>query len=216
VVFAPGQVLAPVDQLVEQFGTVMLAASVALGMQKLLLALGGQVSVAVCLSLGAATYVWCLWRGLTVPAWLRSALLALLLLRFLVPLVSLGNEALFQALLAPAYVSSQAGVSGSTQALQDTALGVSAPGAPASASAASTPAPGWWQRFQDQVAGTQDALSLKPAFSALQTRAEALVEQVVTLLAVFMLQTVVMPMALVWLLWRGLLLWLRPSPRAAA
>jgi hypothetical protein len=211
-VFAPGQLLAPVDQLVEQFGTVMLAASVALGVQKLLLALGGGSAVAACLSLPACGWLWCLWRGVAVPPWLRSALVGVLLVRFLVPLVSVGNEALFQAMLPPTYDSSYAAVNGSTQALKSDAQPVSASGPDAPPATASAPAPAagpWWQRLKDRVTSAQAGLSVQPAFTAMQARAEARVEHVVTLLAVFVLQTVLMPRVLVWLLWRGLLLGVR-------
>ncbi|MDP3354652.1 MAG: hypothetical protein Q8M51_02155, partial [Polaromonas sp.] len=70
VTLAPGQVLDPVNDLVEQFSKLMLAASVVFGIQKVLISMGGYWPLSVLLTGAVLGWGWCCWRGLRPPAWL--------------------------------------------------------------------------------------------------------------------------------------------------
>ena len=73
--FAPGQALKPLNELIEQFAAVMLAASVSFGIQLVLLNIGAHhlMSYLVC-GVALAWIAW-RWRRGSSPRWLQSALI---------------------------------------------------------------------------------------------------------------------------------------------
>lgn len=98
--FAPGQLLDPVNDLVEQVSSVMLAVSVSFGIQLLLLHLGGSALVSLVLTAAvlACAVLW--WRRTPVPRWIWRLLAAMLLVRFAVPLAASGSELAYEYAMA--------------------------------------------------------------------------------------------------------------------
>lgn len=106
-----GKVLAPVNHLVEQFAEVMLAASVAFGLMKLALVVGEAKALSAFLTVLVAGCLFYLLRTKPVPRWLTVIFLLTLLIRFSVPVVTVGSETAFKYLFADTYKASQAVVS---------------------------------------------------------------------------------------------------------
>lgn len=137
----------------------------------------------------ALAWAWGQWHGQPRPC-LARLLLGLLVVRFMLPAVVLGSEALFQRFPQPDYVAAQ-------QSLERSSAEVAAP--PAAASAPPAAPPGvvermrrWWGETADPMQRLED----------LKTRANEAVEHVVRLIVVFKLQTLVLPLLLGWVLWR--------------
>jgi hypothetical protein len=105
--FAPGQILDPVNDLIERFSWVMLASTTSLGLQKLLLQIFGSPHFTLLLALVMATALALLWHarvGWEVSQrFFYRAMLLLLVLRFSVPVVALGSELLFTTFLQQQY-----------------------------------------------------------------------------------------------------------------
>jgi len=119
ITLTPGQVLDPLNDLVETFSDLMLLASVAFGVHKILLAIGSEIVVA-----GLVTGVGLLWLALrltrdTVPPILSNVLLILLLIRFAVPAMVITSDVLFDHFLADTYKGSQQLLDDSSNALPD-------------------------------------------------------------------------------------------------
>jgi hypothetical protein len=193
---SPGEVLDPVDDLVEHFSNFMLAATVAFGAQKVLLAVGAHWVVAAALTATAA-----LWLGLAAarrarPRWLPWLLAMLVLVRFAIPLATIGTDLLFRAFLAPKHEAAH-------QAF-DEFLGQARTGTQPDAGEQGTVATikGWLSRGTD----------LGPQLERLANAAGRLAEHVTGLIVAFLLQTLVFPLALSWGLYRGVLACLRPRP----
>ena len=83
----PGQILGPVNDLVEQFSSLMLTASIAFGIQKVLLSIGSHWLISL-----IVTVVTILWAVLFLlrrcPGWLSRILVVLLMVRFAIPAVT--------------------------------------------------------------------------------------------------------------------------------
>ena len=105
--FAPGQILDPVNDLVEQFGQLMLVASVAFGVEKVLISMGAHWAISSLLTVTAIAWVYAYLRRGTSPPWLTRMLLILLMTRFAMPLAIIGSDQLFREFLAADYQSSQ-------------------------------------------------------------------------------------------------------------
>ena len=107
VVFAPGQVLDPINDLVERFSDLMLIASVSFGVQKVLIAIGANWVVPALLTLVAAIWLLLRLRGGEPWPWLTRLLLLVVMVRFAVPLAAIGSEQLFTHFMEAEYAASQ-------------------------------------------------------------------------------------------------------------
>ena len=186
--FTPGQLLDPVNDLVEQFADLMLAASVAFGMQRALIAIGASWLVSLALSTAVLGWAWLYFRRQPAPAWLSRLLVILLMLRFAVPVVTIGGDLLFQKFLAADYEASQR--------IIDTASGQTAGASPAMPIVSGDQGlldkmKGWWSQNAD----------VKARFEDLQRAAEQATEHIIKLIVVFLLQTLVIPLLLFWALY---------------
>lgn len=188
-----GQALDPVNDLIEQFSTLMLVASVAFGVQKVLVGIGAHWAISLALTAVAVAWLVLALRQTRSPAWLTQLLVVLLMVRFAIPVVTIGSDAVFQRFLAADYQSSQL-------VLDRTAVQVDKA---SPASAAGPDRQGWLDRMKGW-ADTQNT-AWKERFEGLKQAAEQAAEQatehLVKLMVIFLLQTLVIPLALLWLLY---------------
>lgn len=188
VIFSPGQALDPVNDLVEQFSNLMLTASVAFGVEKVLISIGAHWAISLILTLTAVVWAAFLLRQHAPPGWLSRILVVLLMLRFAIPVAVIGSDYLFQQFMQTDYQASQQGiesVSGALDTLEQAA--------PASASE-----PGLLDKIKGWAAHQTD---LKSRYADLKRAAEQATERIITLMVIFLLQTLVFPLALLWGLW---------------
>lgn len=197
VTVSPAAVLDPVDDLVERFSDAMLAATVAFGVQKVLLAIGAHWIAAAALGVVAVAWAVVSLRGRGRPPWLSRVLVVLLLVRFAVPAATLGTDALVGAFLAPREAEARA-------ALDAFAGQAKAAAQPATADAGAVGAARDWLSRGAELGARLEALG---------QAAGRLAEHVTTLIVVFLLQTMLFPLALGWGLWRAALAALRPPDR---
>lgn len=192
--FAPGQVLDPVNDLVEQFSTLMLLASVSFGIQLILLKFGAWWAVSLLLSLAMLAWAWASWRGLPARGWLTRVVLVLLLARFAIPLVALGNEAGFRLFLADRHAAGERKIELSAKKLTT----LSTP--PIEAKEGES----LGDRFKRWISqGADVARQAGQRIDDLRQAAGEIVEDIVMLIAVFLIQTVLLPLALLWALLKG-------------
>ena len=185
VTLAPGQVLDPVNDLVEQFSNLMLAASVVFGIQKVLIAVGGYWPLSLLLTGAVIGWGWCSWRRQRPPPWLSRLLVIVLMLRFAVPIVTLGSEVLWQKFLAADYQASQQLIDSASGQVKQ--LGPNMPAAPDNTSLL--------DKLKGWVAKNAD---VKKNFDDLKLAAEQATEHIIKLIVVFLLQTLVIPLLLLW------------------
>ena len=183
-----GQVLDPVNDVIEQFSSLMLVASVVFGIQKVLVSIGAHWVVSLLLTAIAAWWAVLFSRRRHAPPLLAQALVVLLMLRFAIPVATIGSDLLFQQFLAGDYLASQ-------QALDRTAVQVD------KASPAAAPADN--QSLIDRIKGWAGAqgTAWKERFEGLKQAAEQATEHVIRLMVIFILQTLVLPVAMLWALY---------------
>ena len=183
-----GQVLDPVHQVIGQFAALMLLASVAFGVQKVLLAMGAHWAVSLLLTAAGVAWVGLnIRRGRAMP-WVTRVLVVLLMVRFAIPVATLGSDVIFQHFLAADYRSSQ-------QLLDRTAIEAQV----ASPAAETVSGPEGLLDRMKSWAGSR-SVAWKERFEGLKRAAEQATEHVIRLMVVFILQTLMVPIALLWLL----------------
>ncbi len=182
--FAPGEILDPINDLVEKFSALMLFASISFGIQKILISLGGHWLVSAVLS--AAVVVWSILHisGRHIPEWCSKLLAITLLLRFAVPLVTVGSNVLFDHFLVKDYVQSQALLeSGATQAKNLKNLDAT---------------PSENLGIQDRLKALMPNINVKEPLQHFKDVAEQWTEKMITLMVVFLLQTLIFPLLMLW------------------
>lgn len=188
-----GQILDPVNDLIEQFAGLMLVASVAFGIQKALLAVGAHWAISAIVSGVAA--VWGVLQYIQkAPAWLSRALIVLVMIRFAIPVVTVGSDWVFHQFLAKEYQEQQAALDMTSQEISKQAPKIPT-GAPGPAQDK-----GWLEQLKER------AVKLLPGsntdFEAIKKSAAVLPERVIKLIVIFLLQTMIIPIILLWGLYR--------------
>lgn len=229
---APGQILDPLNDLVEQLSEVLLIASVALGIQKILLMIGANWLISLAFTVIAAA--WCVLhlRQQPSPGWLSKLLLILLLTRFAIPVSAVGTDILFQNFMEPSYTASQADIErtaseldkvptlteGSTTAPDGTAakpslwnrlIGKAVPPEPSKeagnqAAIENSPSPAGEPTVAaqntEEKRGFFEKLNPKRKFESFKQAAEKSIKHMIQLMVVFVLDTIVLPIFLIWVL----------------
>lgn len=195
VTLAPGQVLDPVNDLVEQFSSLLLLASASLGVQSLLLGIGAWWPLKLLTAGAVALIAVCALFRRAGPGWLNWLVALLLLLRFAVPLSVLASEACWRLLLAGPFQTAQAELIDGSELL---AAGAKVePAGPAEASGWLNRAERWWQDTRSQLDPSERLARIEEA-------ANRLAHRIVELIAVFMLESLIFPLLFLTLCVRAL------------
>jgi len=104
--FTPGQILDPVNDLVERFSWIMMLASSSLGIQKILLTMSAWNGLLIAIAFtGGALLLAQFWSRLSAARWILQRLfLFVLLLRFMMPAISIANDWVYRTFLEKDYV----------------------------------------------------------------------------------------------------------------
>lgn len=194
VVLTLGQVLDPINDLVERFSAVMLVAASSLGLQKLLLGITSAWAFNLALLVAALAVV--------VTAWLpsagaqrwsqgaRRALLGMVFVRFAVPLLVIGSTLVFDTYLE---AEQQAAV-GALEGVQTQIEEINEQPAPMPDPDASLT-----DRLGALLDRSLDTIDIGDRLERLQTKVADTSEHIINLIVIFVLQTVLLPIAFIWL-----------------
>lgn len=188
---APGQALDPLNDLIEQFASLMLGASVAFGVQRLLVQIGAWWGLSLLLTLLALAWCAYRWRDRAVPPLLSKVLLLALAVRFAMPLVALGSDGVYRLFMADRHAAAHADIERSIERIT-TLLPPAAEPKPDKSIADQV------RRWLTQVP------DIDKRFEDVKASAERAVEQMIDLIVVFLMQTLLLPLAFLWLWWQGL------------
>lgn len=195
-----GQVLDPVNDLVEQFSSLMLMASVAFGVQKALLAIGSSWLVSTVVTAAAGCWALLYFWG-RAPVWMSRLVVVLLMIRFAIPVVTIGGDLVFKRFLEKDYQASQLAIDSTSRKIEQLA-----PPPPATGD----PAKGFLERMKDRV--TAPITDIRGKYSEIKVMAELAAEKIVALIVIFLLQTIIVPLLLLWMLHKSITGLLRQDP----
>jgi hypothetical protein len=202
VTLTPGEILDPVNDLVERFSWIMLGATLSLGVQQVLLDIGQWWGVKVLLAV--AGLAWLAFRlkreregrgsGESFETFLARALVLMLFIRFAVPLAMIANEAVYEVFLEARFTES-------TRVIESAGAGfehMNAGSVPAEAGG-ETEQPGFFDAIGDMFDSTAESMDFQAKLDYIQERASELIEHLLQLGVVFIFQTGILPIAFLWL-----------------
>jgi len=196
---AVGEALDPLNDMIERFSWVMLLSLVSLGIQKLLLEIVPWLSLTLVLAPALVLLLVGAWWPLLakryrLPQLGRRLLLLALLLRFCIPLTAWINDALYARFLAGHYDAAIGEFEQGNKLLESLD--------PLPESTAASGKAGIFDQVKVQAQRLQAVTDLRRQFEALKVRFSEMIEQLLTMIAVFLLNTVLLPLAFLWLLSR--------------
>ncbi|MEL6368444.1 MAG: hypothetical protein AAFQ16_10860 [Pseudomonadota bacterium] len=196
-----GQILDPVNDLIERFSTVMLTVTAALGLQEVLLRITASNSISLLLGVTALLALLFVWvPALEKRSRLRTAVLRLFLaaffVRFAVPALVVGTHVVFDAFLASDQIAA-------TAALEQASVDIEALSREQNAIDDADDDRNWFERTRDRIGESLGAFNVEARMTALQERASGVTRHIVSLIVIFLLQTIALPLGFLWLLLHG-------------
>lgn len=197
VTLTPGQLLDPVNDLVETFSSLMMAACIALGVQKMLISIGGHWIVSLLLTVSVLGWGWLYFRQQQPISWLSRTLVILLMIRFAIPLVTIGTDVLSNKYLNAQYKINKQAMNMAPVQINEFKPSASAPKL--------SKEKNLWEQLKDSVdsavSKAKEAADVKAHVKKLQKTTEQWTKYIINLIVIFLLQTLIIPVILIWALY---------------
>ena len=186
VTVSPGELLDPLNDLLEQFSTLAFAALTALGIQKFALHLSSSLLLNGLLTISVV--IWLAVRhwqpGRSAQSISTRALVLMIGLRFLVPGFALATALVDHTLLTPEFDRARAALQLST----DAAEAAAAPMPESQETGVGAQLSRWWE-------AASSSLNVRERVTRIKTVVENAAEPLVMLAVIFLLQAIVLPLA---------------------
>jgi hypothetical protein len=204
--FAPGQILDPINDLIERFSWVMLVSSTSLGIQKVLMGIFASTGFTLMLGGVLLLLVTLLWSPgySTSRVWplLYKSAIVLLLLRFSIPMVALVSEGVFRLFLEEQYVASSERIEQTAQDIGNINRNTER----AASGLADETIVDKALRYYESAASQMDVQGHIERYK--EAAAEAS-EHAINLIVIFVLQTLLLPLLFLWMIIRMFRHWMR-------
>lgn len=210
--FAVGQIVDPMNDMVERFSWVMLLSSVSLGVQEIMMRLGQTQPVQLLLGISALFLIAMLW----IPKlwhvhsfnFIFKSLIIFSFLRFAVPLIILLSEGIYTYALEPRYEEAKTALVFSNQEIKGIISDVQN-NQRRQIKVHQYNERTFMQKAQKYFDDTIESLDLKKQLDSLQKRFEHLldtlqskfnhaIDYILTLITIFIVQSVLLPLFLLW------------------
>jgi len=185
--FTPGEILDPVNDLVERFSWIMLLASSSLGVQKVLLEMSEWQGLLLALGLVALLLIAShfFMANERAKAVLGRLFLFLLLLRFMMPLIAVANDFVYRTFLESNYIESSAALRSAQKAIGEINSEVrTETKAPESVVERAV---GFYKNFVEKI-------DLEQRYDRYRAAAGTVGENAIDMIVVFIMQTLVFPL----------------------
>ncbi len=193
--FTPGQILDPVNDLVERFSWIMMLASSSLGIQKVLLSMSAWNGLLIVVALSGLLFLLSIvWNRLSGVRWvLQRLFLFVLLLRFMMPAISIANDWVYRTFLEGDYLAASASLEQAQLAIgeiNDEVLAEHRNETPTLLERARV--------IYDQAIANVD---IDRRLQEYRQAAETISENTIRLVVVFLMQTLVFPLLFMFIVW---------------
>lgn len=202
-----GEILDPLNDLVERFSVLVLAACASLGVQLLLTEMFSTLWISIGLATLVGLALLALWSdSLPGRATLIKLGIAALGLRFLFVGVTLLGALLNQAFLSERQEEALNTINNVTTSLKEEAGAPEQPISP-------DPEIGLIESLDNFFTGQRQKLDIQARLDAMASQAEQAIAALINLIVVFVMQTIVLPLGLLWLALHLLKLLWRVTPK---
>jgi hypothetical protein len=200
VTLTPGQVLDPINDLIERFSWIMLGATVSLGVQQVLLDGGQWWGVRLLSAALGLLWLWVRLRNSSrqLPNTANSERLLFrvfiiaIFIRFAVPVAMIANEGLYRLFLEPRYVES-------TQVIESAGSDITIASTNEAEVVLENTGTSMLDSMGRMLASARNSMNVKQKVAYIGERASELIEHLIQLSVVFIVQTGILPIAFLWI-----------------
>jgi len=205
--FAPGQILDPINDLIERFSWVVLASGTSLGIQRLLLEITSSAAVTWLLSILMLMTLITLWlpnamkdkHAISISL-IGKAVLFILFLRFSISLIAIANEALYLNFSEQNYEQAQVSLESSAMTLENINEGSSS--STTSNEKSNADEVGLIDTVEAWFDRSDKSLDFEEQVEALKSEADNISQQVINMIVIFVMQTFIFPLLFLWIMVR--------------
>jgi hypothetical protein len=201
VTVAVGEILDPMNDLIERFSWIMLVASVSLGIQKLLLSLGGLLYLQITLFALIVMILGILWykplqNTITLSMTLRLAVI-LLILRFGAFFFIYAESMIYTTLLEQEYNTATQTLTRTQAELENIAT---------QNDEKIMKDESWLDSLNNSYGKVKELIDIKMQLQSLQILFDNAQKEVISLIAIFVVLTILLPLLFIWILF-GVIKW---------
>jgi len=195
VILTPGQILDPVNDLIERFSWVMLICTTSLGIQSILLKIFSSFYFSIAVSATLFLIVLFIWNNQLTSTNMKNTLYRLaaflIILRFFIPLMAITNDGLYKAFLEPTYIESKLQLEQSNTAIANLSDNQKINNEAEEKS--------WYEVISHSIDSAIDAIDVDKYYEKLKVEADNLTSHIMDLIVVFTMQTILFPLIFIWL-----------------
>jgi CBS domain containing-hemolysin-like protein len=194
-ILTPGQILDPVNDLIERFSWVMLICTTSLGIQSVLLTIFSSSSFSIVVALCLLLTVLFLWKQASTSVVLKNILYRLatflIILRFFIPVMAISSDGLYKAFLEPTYQES-------TQQLEQSNTAIANMSKDSQPISDETQEMSWFELLNNNINSAIDSIDIDKQLERLKIEADNLTNHIIDLIVVFTMQTILFPLIFIW------------------
>lgn len=195
VTLTPGQILDPVNDLVERFSWIMMGATISLGVQNVLLDISAWWVIQILFALLAAWMTIRIWYpgqdSQLQSTLLKRVFLLMLFIRFAVPVMLIANDLLYQQFLEQRYQQS-------TEVITEAGRELEQIKEEANVEESQDTDEGMLDSITRAWSSTVNSIDLSGRLNRMQAQAADVIEHLIQLSVVFVLQTALLPVVFLW------------------
>lgn len=196
VILTPGQILDPVNDLVERFSWVMLLCTTSLGIQSILLKIFSSLYFSFAVTATLLLLVLFIWKYQTSSLEVKNSLYRfatfLIILRFFIPVMAISSDALYKAFLEPTYIES-------TQQLEQSNAAIAELSNDNKQLDNEETDMSWLELLNNSIDSAIDSIDVDKYYEQLKVEADNLTSHIIDLIVVFTIQTILFPLIFIWL-----------------
>lgn len=195
VILTPGQILDPVNDLIERFSWVMLICTTSLGIQSILLTMFSSFYFSITVAVSLCMVVLFSWKAQSASTELKNNLYRLaaflIILRFFIPLMAITNDGLYKAFLEPTYIESKLQLEKSNTTIANLSDNQKINNEDVDMS--------WYEVMSSSLDSAMDSIDVDKYYEQLKLEADRLTNHIIDLIVVFTMQTIFFPLIFIWL-----------------
>lgn len=195
-ILTPGQILDPVNDLIERFSWVMLVCTTSLGIQSVLLTIFSSSTFSIVVAASLLLLLLFVWKQPAKSIVLKNGLYRLaaflVILRFFIPMMAISSDALYKAFLEPTYQESR-------QQLEQSNTAIANISKDNQQITNENPDMSWLELMNNSIDSAIDAINIDKQLERLKIEADNLTNHIIDLIVVFTMQTILFPLIFIWL-----------------
>lgn len=195
-ILTPGQILDPVNDLIERFSWVMLVCTTSLGIQSVLLAIFSSSAFSMTVAVFMFLLIVFVWLQPVTSSVMKNVVYRLvaflIILRFFIPLMAITSDGLYKAFLEPTYQESR-------QQLEQSNTTIANMSKDNQQMPKETQDLSWLELMSRNIDSAIDSINVDKQLERLKAEADSLTNHIIDLIVVFTMQTILFPLIFIWL-----------------